>query len=308
MLADALLEAPATPPTNRGVYPHAGSWSASAFDYARATLVEAHPIMVLDHLQDGLAALGRPVTREVGAAVKHYSDHVALTDRLGNVLADVFWGGQNGRPNVEAKGSNAALIVPLIRSLGAHRPSRLDVKRDATSPGLFRELRELAGRFAAERDLRIRDIANNHPDMGDTFYIGGRQSQVTWRVYQPCLKRAQEEGRTGDQISSEERDAVRSELEFKPQKDRAKTVAATISPDDAWGVSIWSAELASEVFSMNVQPISISDRRESDRNRALRFMATQYRSHLESLLSECQGDVGLLGSTLLDLADIPHKH
>jgi hypothetical protein len=308
MLSDAHLAAPATPPTNRGVYPHGGSWSQSAFDYARATVLEAHPVMVLDHLQDGLSDLGRPVTRETGAAVKHYSEHVALTDRFGRVLADVFWGGQNGRPNVEAKGSNAVLVVPLLRSLGPHRPSRLDVKRDATAPGLFRQLRTRAGEFAAERDLRIRDIANNHPDRGDTFYLGGRQSQVTWRVYQPCLKRAEEEGRTGDEITPAERDAVRVELEFKPQKDRAKTVASAISPDDAWGVSMWSAELAGEVFSMNVQPISISDRRESDRNRALRFMATQYRSHLESLFNDCQGDVALLGSTLLDLADIPHRH
>ena len=59
---------------------------------------------------------------------------------------------------------------------------------------------------------------------------------------------------------------------------------------------------------MNVQPITISERRESDRNRALRFMATQYRTHLESLLAECQGDVSMLGSVLLDLADIPHTH
>jgi hypothetical protein len=72
-------------------------------------------------------------------------------------------------------------------------------------------------------------------------------------------------------------------------------------------VSPWIAEFASEVFAMNVQPISISDRRESNRNRALRYMATQYRGHLADLLGECQGDVALFGSTILDLADIPYR-
>ena len=121
-------------------------------------------------------------------------------------------------------------------------------------------------------------------------------------------KRAQEEGRTGDDIYPDDRNAVRVELEFRPQKKPAKAAAATLAPDAIWGVSPWIAEFASEVFAMNVQPISISDRRESNRDRALRFAATQYRKHFADLLEDCGGDVALWGSTMLTLADIPHKH
>ena len=295
----------ATPTTNRGVYPHS-KWDASAFDYYRSS-VGASVELILSDLSAGLAESGRPVTREQGPAVRHYASHVALTDRLGQIVASVFWGGQNSQPNVEAKGGCAPAVARIIRAKWEHRPSRVDVKRDATAPGLFRQVRELAGVYADTRDIRIQDWSNNHPDMGDTCYLGSRNSQAFLRIYQPALKRAQEEGRTGDLISDDERNAVRIELQFQPHKQPAKVAAATRSPDELWGVSPWIADFAGEVFAMNVQPITISDRRESNRNRALRFMASQYRVHLADLLNECQGDVGLLGSTILDLAEIPHK-
>jgi hypothetical protein len=247
------------------------------------------------------------VNREVAGKVANYDQHVALTDRLGFVVADVFWGGRNAKPNVEAKGSCATVIATILRANFEQWPSRIDVKRDATQAGLFRRLRDLASVYADKHGLQLRDIVNNDPDKGDTFYLGARTSQACIRVYQPGLKRAQEEGRTGDAITEAELNAVRIELEFKPHKKPAKAVAATLSPDQLWGVSPWIAEFASEVFAMNVQPISISDRRESNRNRALRYMATQYRGHLADLLGECQGDVALFGSTILDLADIPYR-
>jgi hypothetical protein len=109
-------------------------------------------------------------------------------------------------------------------------------------------------------------------------------------------------------IHPDERNAVRVELQFQPQKRRAKHAAATLSPDQLWGVSPWIADFAGEVFAMDVQPISISERRESDRNRALRFMASQYQAHLKSLWAECQGDPATFGAAIADLADIPHSH
>lgn len=303
MTALATLEAP---PTNRGVYPHS-QWDGSAFDYIRAT-VGASVEVLMSELVRGLEVEGHRVTPEIGKAVKFYGEHREFKDRLGRVVCHLFWGGENVRPNVEAKGSYAPAVTRILRANWDHRPSRLDVKRDATAPGLWRQLRDLAGVYADTRDIRLQDLANNHPDMGDTFYLGSRKSQAYLRVYQPAMKRAQEEGRTGEQISAEERNAVRVELQFQPHKQPAKVAAATRSPDELWGVSPWIADFAGEVFAMNVQPITISERRESDRNRALRFMATQYRTHLESLLAECQGDVSMLGSVLLDLADIPHTH
>jgi hypothetical protein len=235
---------------------------------------------------------------------------VILRDRLGNGLASVFWGGANLKPNVEAKGALAPAVARILRSTWEHRPSRVDVKRDGSAPGLFRRIRHLASVCADQHGLLPpKDHLNNHPDMGDTCYVGSRHSQAFLRIYQPGLKRAQEEGRTGEHISDEERDTVRVELEFKPQKPRAKLAAASLSPDQLWGVSPWIADFACEVFAMDVQPVSISERRETNRNRALRFMASQYQAHLADLLRECNGDLADFGSVIADLAGIqPSKH
>lgn len=296
------------PPTNRGVYPQAG-WTDSTFDYYRATVLEvgtSNVDVLIDHLVAGLHD-GRGITSEIGPAVSHYENHRQLRDWKGQVLAAVFWGGSNGKPNVEAKGSFAPAVARLLRSLGQHRPSRADVKRDGTAPGLFLALLQLALVYAERYGLAFQHVANHDPDKGDTVYLGSRKSQAMLRMYQPGLKRAQEEGRTGDQITEEERNAVRIELEFKPQKPRAKTAAATLAPDQMWGVSPWIAEYAAEVFAMHVQPISIAERRESNRNRALRFMASQYQAHLASLLDECGGDLELFGATIADLAALDRQ-
>jgi hypothetical protein len=247
---------------------------------------------------------GRGINRDPGPAVRHYGQHVQLKNWKGNVLASVFWGGANVKPNVEGKGSFAPAVARILRDLGEHRPSRADVKRDATAPGLFPTLRLNALDLSKRLGIAFQELANHCPDKGDTVYLGSRLSQAMLRIYQPGLKRAQEEGRTGDMITPEERNAVRIELEFKPQKDRAKTVAATLSPDQLWGVSPWIAEFVGEAFAMNVQPISISERRESNRNRALRYMAGQYQAHLADLLRECGGDLAAFGSAIADLADL----
>lgn len=305
MASAASVVAERPPTTNRGVYPHSG-WSDSAIDYCRATVC-ASVELVLARLVDGLAKSGRTVTPEPGAAVRHYAEHRGLTDRLGRVVVDIFWGGQNIRPNVEVKGSNSPLVVPILRTF-EHRPSRIDVKRDGGGDGLFASLVERGLAFADERGIARQHITHHDPDKGDTLYLGSRKSTAFLRIYQPGLKLAQAEGRTGDDITADERQAVRVEQQFNSQKQPAKHAAATLSPDELWGVSPWIAEFASEVFAMNVQPISVSDRRESDRNRALRFMAKQYSVHLADLFRECEGDPGMFGAMILDLADIPHTH
>lgn len=298
-----------TPMTNRGVYP-LPEWGECRFDYYRATVAVTSVQNMLSVLCADLDPTGDlRFTPEPKPPVAYYSQHVALTDRLGREACSVFWGGQNAQPNVEAKGSQAPALSAILRANWEHLPSRVDPMRQASREGLFRDVRTVA--FAVAEKHRLdppKEHCNNHPDKGDTLYLGSRKSAVCIRVYQPGLKRAEEEGRTGCEISDEERYAVRCELEFKPQKRTAKLAAASLSPDALWGVSGYAADFAAEVFAMQVQPVSISERRESNRNRALRFMASQYRTHLADLLQECQGDVSEFGSIILDLADVPHRH
>jgi Replication initiation factor len=305
MLAETAVLREQPPMTNRGVYPLAG-WTDSAVDYLRASVGSSVELLLVT-FEQRLAETGRAVTRTVAPKVKHYAQHIALTDVRGAAVVDVFWGSADPRPNIEVKGSNSPAIIPIVRQF-QHAPSRIDVKRDGAGPLLFRSLVEFGLTFAKARGLTVDHIQHYDDDKGDTLYIGSRKSEKFIRIYQPGLKRAQAECRTGDNISTDERNSVRVELEFNPQKRRAKLAAASLSPDELWGVSPWIADFAREVFAMNVQPATVSERRESNRNRALRFMSQQYRAHLQDLLSECNGDLSMFAETILVYGDIPYKN
>ena len=55
---------------------------------------------------------------------------------------------------------------------------------------------------------------------------------------------------------------------------------------------------------MEAERININQRRESDQDRALRFMAMQYRGPLAALLEACGGDYGAFGEHIAELAGI----
>lgn len=300
------------PMTNRGVYPPSVTEDGSAlvhdFDYYR-TSISARLEVLLPTLSDALSALGRPVELMEGPKVRYYAQNVALVDRRGVTVASVFSSPEQVRvrPNVEAKGSCAPAVAGIIREHWSHRPSRVDVKCDAAAPGLYGDVRSIAIATAERYGLAQQDLDNRHPDKGNTFYLGSRQSQFLVRIYQPGLKRAQEEGRVGADITDTERNTVRVELEFKPQKGRAKHAAATLEPRLMWGLSPWLSDFAAEIFGMSVQPVSIAERRESNRDRALRCMGHQYQRHLDDLLTECGGDLAAFGHAVAVYAELGRR-
>lgn len=299
---------PAQPPVcNTGVYPSARSNDFKQlhhrFDFYRAT-VPAHPETVLHMLAQGLLGHGVETLLGQGRARFNFTSNSCLLDDRGMAIVEVLHGGCNRHPCVEVSGSWSPILADIIRASGFHLPSRVDACCDMRASGLFADLVAWSSPFARERDIRRKLVSDDDPDAGDTIYLGSRNSQAFVRIYQPGLKRAAEEGRFGDQITQAERDTVRVELEFKPDKRPAKAAAARLSASDLWGVSPWIRALANHVFAMDVEPTSISDRRESDQERALRFMASQYRAHLESLLRACEGDLSEFGAAIADLAGI----
>lgn len=294
------------PVCNTGVYPPCRGGPVPGlvhrFDFYRAT-VPAHVELILRALQSGLLAQGVEVTRAAAKGRFNFTSNTVLLDDRHMPVVEVLHGGCNRHPCVEASGSWSPILADIIRGAGDHSPSRVDACCDMLAPGLFVQLVSWSAQFAKGR-VRRKLVSDDDQDAGDTIYLGSRQSQVFVRIYQPGLKRANEEGRSGDQITQAERDTVRVELEFKPDKRTARAAAARLSAADMWGVSPWTADLARHVFAMDVQPTSISERRESDQERALRFMATQYRTHLEGLLRACEGNLGQFGAAIADLAGI----
>jgi DNA relaxase NicK len=237
--------------------------------------------------------------------VRYYRENWLFLDDQGNRLAQVRSGG-NPHPFLECKGKLSGDIAAAIRGKLHHRPSRVDVAIDRSGQQLFVELDQLAKAFEKKYGLR-RDYAGadvENRDRGTTIYLGSRLSQVFVRIYQKGLQLAEAMGLTGDDIPDELRNWVRIELEFKPQKTKAKQVAAVAEPSAFWGLSQWTSDFAMQALSLVSERVNVSERRESDHQRALRFMAQQYRAHLQQLLHDCKGDYEAAMETLLDLADL----
>lgn len=295
----------AEPPySNRGVYPpisEDGPYPVcKGLDAYNAT-VFANPDALFDDLTCLLASHGHVTRPMEGPKVRFYARNLLLVDQFDKRLLQVRAGGQNPHPFVECKGEVASIVAGFLRAQYDHRPARIDHADDAERDfdQLVDVMRSIAKRYRIKGRLITDD--EHDPDAGATYYLGSRASQVFVRAYQKGLKYARE---AGIPVTDELRRWVRIEIEFKPQNRLSRALAATITPDQMWGATRWTQELAQEVLKMPTNPVTIRERRESDRDRALRFCCSQYSAHLESLLEECEGDLGEFAETIINLAGI----
>jgi hypothetical protein len=295
------------PYSNRGVYPPNG---ASPFDLAEGFDAYSFSAFVTsaDALYDDLFCLlesaGLEPQRAEGPKIKFYARNRLLLDETGHRLLQVRSGGTGGNalPYVDCKGRASPVLAEYAREHLRHRPSRIDHAVDRHADGLFERLAEWSKALAKEFRVAWSPAGDwVTPDAGRTFYLGSRKSQIMVRVYEKGLKYAHDMGLP---VTQELRDWVRIEVEFKPDKPQAKDEAAVISPAQLWGSTRWTKRLAEEILGMETAPVSIRERRESNRDRALRFMGIQYGAHLASLLDECQGDYAKFGGMIADLARI----
>ena len=305
-MPDSVSLAGSPPPySNRGVYPPIPHTHAPTFDCYNAT-VFAHYSEIMDHLEQALLDAGFDTQRSDGPPIKFYARNSLLTDRTGYRLLQVRSGGSNPHPFVECKGPQSVPVAQALREQFRHRPARIDSAFDRAAPGLFGRMVDLSAAFERKYGLK-RNFAGaspEHPNRGTTVYLGSRKAMVFVRIYQKGLQIAEEQGLAPEAISDELRNWVRIELEFKPQKRPAKEAAAQLDPVGCWGVSQWICDFAMQALSVEAERVNVIQRRVSDHDRALRFMAQQYRSHLDQLLHDCKGDYAAAMAVLVDLADL----
>lgn len=306
-----MADAAASPPiANRGVYPHSsGVCPVPQFDWYGATVC-AHPTTVLDHIEQALMDAGEDTRRVDGGAVKHYGAITFIHDAKGHKLAAVKHGGHQPHPHAEGEGAASPVVAEAIRAMREeHFPTRIDSALDMTAPGLFERLHEFAQ--AAEGKHRVQlnyaGAAIDNDERGTTIYVGSRQSQVFLRIYQKGLQLAEQQALRPDQITPDLLNWVRSEIVFKPKKKPVRQFAASVTPQGVWGVSSWTQEFARDALSIEAERVNVNQRRESNHERALRFMAHQYRGHLHQLLTDCEGDQAQAFGVLLDLAGLTER-
>lgn len=284
-----------------GSTPPSGFASSGAFDAYCATLfmpAEAAFDEVFCLLES--AGLGPFVGEETKA--RFYARNRIITDHSGRQLLAVKSGGSNPHPHVECYGLASQPLADYLRGGLSHRPTRIDHAVDRKGAGLFDRVHAFAVQLARKHGLRGAPAGDwVTPDAGRTFYLGSRRSQVSVRIYEKGLKYAHDLGLF---VTDELRDWVRFELEFHPQTEAAKNLAPAVTGPQLWGSTIWTAELASEVLSMATETVSIRERRESNTERALRFMGAQYSSHLRVLFDQCGHDLAEFGRAVADLANL----
>lgn len=275
--------------------------SVVGFDAYCAT-VHANPDALLDDLTVLLDSAGFEPTVREGCKVRFYARSTELVDPKGKQLLLAKSGGQNPHPHIECLGPQSAVVAAYLRDQYSHQPSRIDHAIDLRAPGLFNRLHRSAARLCKKHGLRGSPAGDwVTPDGGRTFYVGSRTSQVYVRIYEKGIKYALD---LGEGITPELRDWVRVELEFHPQTKVAKALAPSITGAQMWGSTQWTDELATEVLSVPSEPVTIRQRRESDYERALRFMGSQYSKHLRRLWIESGEDPCQFGQAVATLAGI----
>lgn len=275
--------------------------SCDGFDAYSAT-VFANADSLLDDLTCLMESAGMFSTPDEGPKVRFYAHNNVLVDLKGHRLLSIKSGGSNPHPHVECTGRASPVVAQYLREQYRHRPTRIDHAIDRRAPGLFARLVRASKKLARQHGLKWNPSGDwATPDAGRTIYLGSRKSQVFVRIYEKGLQYAYG---LGIPVTDELRQWVRIEIEFKPQTDAAKSLAPTMDGPQLWGSTFWTNQFASEVLAMTTETVSIRERRESNRERALRYMVAQYRTHLRDLLAECGGDVAEFGQVVADLAGL----
>lgn len=273
------------------------------FDWYAATVPGVPPMEVLEAVLRGLDGSVTEGRRRLG-----YAQCFRVEDRRGDLLAEVLVGsvGKNDLPpHAVATGDNAPAFSRVLReAFPDHRVSRLDAAEDFDDPGAFARLTNVMGEVATAKGIKGLWIIPDDPEEGATYYLGGKSSAVTCRAYQKGLQLRKElhpARRSG--VSA---DWVRLEVQVRPPKQLGKTLAATLTPEQAWGFSAWSQALLLESVGLDIPRVEgLGWQPQSDDDRARDWLCRQFGPLLWRMFREhgSWGCVGLqLGDVLAELA------
>lgn len=240
------------------------------FDWYQPTVAE-NPVRIVDELSRRLAPGGKV---EEGRGRHNYWQSFTICDRAGDRVAMILCGGPNGDPNITASGPACDAFVPLVRELWPdHRVTRADVAEDMQGEGVYEALETVCRATAAGHGVKGLAFVPDDPADGRTYTMGSRASDVTARLYD---KSAELRRRLPPERHSEVPDNVaRLEVAVRPRK-VWRELASKMRPEQFWGMSGWTAALAADALSLQVERITMQAGRETDHERSVRFLLRQY--------------------------------
>lgn len=255
------------------------------FDWYSATVPNVAPMEVLEAVRKGMGGVVIEGRRRLG-----YAQGFRVEDGCGDLLAEVFCGsvGKNHlEPHAVATGHNAAEFARVLReAFPEHRVSRFDAAEDFDEDGAFGRITNSMGRIAADNGVKGLWITPDDPQEGATYYLGGRSSAVTCRAYQKGLQLRKElhPARRAD-ISEH---WARLEVQVRPPKALGKTLAASLTPEQAWGYAAWSQALVWEVLGLDIPRVEGLGWHQSDDEKTFDWLCLQY----GPLLGRMREDLG----------------
>lgn len=220
--------------------------------------------------------------------VKQFSGHHGFGHRFvvtgadGHQTGSIQYGGQHpSLVMIEVKGERTPAVVEKLRALAPlHNCTRVDSCVDFEFPGAFDSLLERCTGVKKDHKLRGSKAGDwdDFPEDGRTLYLGASASVARARLY--------EKGLQPEYRHLNRSDYVRLELQVRPSKD-AKQIYSELDALQVWGCSRWTRDLAARVLEAQVLAHPAGTiRRETTRDRALRFMCKQYGAHIMSLMHE----------------------
>jgi hypothetical protein len=252
------------------------------FDWYQATIPE-NPMVLVNLLQN---TYGENVQVREGRGLHGYRQRF---DIVGEdfVLASVLAGGENGHPNAWASGPETDAFQAIIREhwggFMEHRVTRFDAAEDFDQEGAYEALRRVVRAVAKSEGVKGLEIVPEDAAEGRTFYAGAPTSAVRLRLYE----KGKQERAKAKEPETIPANWTRIEVQVRPKQDSG-FVAAMVSPEKAWGFSTWTQDVAKRALELDVPRVQIKPWRESDDDRAWRYMLRQY----GPLLLRVKGDLG----------------
>jgi len=206
-----------------------------------------------------------------------YAQRFNVVEGKGMVVASVICGGNRGAfPNAWASGDDTENFIQVVRSEWPtkHVVTRMDACEDFQAVDAYAQLRAVLRQVAKPAGVKCREILpDDDPDEGRTYYAGSPSSDVRVRLYDKGLQVR----RTlpPEQAAQVPADWIRFEVQVRP-KGQSRQDAAVIEAAEAWGFSPWTKKAALKALDLEVPRVVIRPWRESDDERAYRFMIQQY--------------------------------
>ena len=240
------------------------------FDWYQATIPE-NPVVLVETLKHALAPDGDIVE---GRGRHNYHQSFRVRNARGERVAEVLAGGSNGDPNATASGIFTQGFVDVVRgSWPEHRVTRFDAAEDMAQQGALEALEATCRELAKDLGIKGRAVVPDDPSEGRTYYLGAPSSDTRVRLYD---KSAEARAKLPPERHGEIPDHwARLEVQVRPRKEW-KMFAARATPEQAWGFAGWTHELAKRALSLHIERITMQSGRETDDERAFRFMVLQY--------------------------------